>query len=59
MTAVRWALHPLTFTLALLGLVVAAAVGGAAAAPLLAVAAGCEGEGVQGENESHFSCMTE
>ena len=36
-----WALHPLTFTLALLGLVVAVAPVGAAAGPLLAAAAGC------------------
>ena len=41
MTGIRWALHPLAFTLALLGLVPAAAVGGAAAGPVLAVAAGC------------------
>lgn len=41
MAAIRWALHPLAFTLALLGLVAAAAVGGAAAGPVLAVAAGC------------------
>ena len=41
MAATRWALHPLAFTLALLGLVAAAAVGGAAAGPVLAVAAGC------------------
>jgi hypothetical protein len=41
MAATRWALHPLAFTLALLGLVAVAAVGGAAGGRGLAVPAGC------------------
>ena len=45
MTGIRWALHPFAPTLALLGLGCAAAATGvlgvAAAAPLLAVVAGC------------------
>jgi len=45
MTGIRWARHPVAPTLALLGLGCAAAAAGvlgvAAAAPLLAVVAGC------------------
>ena len=45
MTGIRWALHPVVPTLALLGLGCAAAAAGvlgiAAAVPLLAVVAGC------------------
>ena len=45
MTGIRWTLHPVVPTLALLGLGCAAAAAGvlgiAAAAPLLAVVAGC------------------